>query len=290
MLAQEELNKINKDLVKTFNDLTVITIWNDEEYKMHLNMLNSLPSGIEIVSIHCIPSDSSMVHLNGIQNIEDRILENKSRMITADWLYYKREGDFIGDFNFRDPQNEAIKLATNSWILKLDSDEEITITQDKLDFLSGRLFNKPEIGVGGYRLPIISYQISSDTPYPWYRVDSGSIRLFRNIEGIEYNWMVHEQPTEKLIQLGYKVSNLPITITHSGYMGEASVIDKKLKRNYTLILRQMEEKPHLKYDNALVQYLYKELDLMKKFGLIKLIEEDPNKRFIEETKQNDRTS
>ncbi|MBX3042507.1 MAG: glycosyltransferase [Candidatus Kapabacteria bacterium] len=152
--------------------------------------------------------------------------------------------NFQWNNDFSSARNESLKYAKGKWILYLDADEIIEIS----DIYRFRQFiiNMSE-DVGGINC-IIESQVNksrSDTEiqrglYP---------RLFRNyaFPFVRFEGKVHEQVNYSLISLNKQIINSDILIKHYGYSGSDEMIESKIKRNMKLLQKQLDENPDDSY-------------------------------------------
>jgi tetratricopeptide (TPR) repeat protein len=73
----------------------------------------------------------------------------------------------------------------------------------------------------------------------------GYPRLFRNLgyPRVCFTGRVHEQISPSLVDAGYGMTKSNIVIDHIGYDISRSELEKKLKRNYRLLLQHVREEP-----------------------------------------------
>lgn len=154
-----------------------------------------------------------------------------AREMGAHVVEYSWNGDFAK------ARNTGLEKATKKWILVLDADEIWDKTNDEQ--LTNLL--KEETIYAYYVKMFNYYGASSDQDYV---VDS-VCRLFRNLPGIRFNGMIHEEVTNSIkysfSEKYIAFSNLKIH--HYGYLDE--VIDKKKKneRNFEAVQRALIENP-----------------------------------------------
>lgn len=145
--------------------------------------------------------------------------------------------------DFSAARNESLKNVTGDWVLYLDADERLDksfhgtvrklISSGKADACLLNL--KSKIGTN----PDSQYHLVS---YP---------RLFKKMKGLAFVGAVHEQITTSLYALRARIIQSDIIIEHLGYAQSDDVIREKAKRNYSLLLSQLEK--HENYGYALYQ-------------------------------------
>lgn len=148
--------------------------------------------------------------------------------------------DWIDDFAAA--RNEALKHSTGEWILYLDADERIDLANLDVFKLKNDLKNA-ESNLGGIILTIESDHSNMDGSTEKHK--GGYPRLFRNLgyPKIYFKGRVHEQITPSLMEHNLGMMNSDIKIIHEGYNIPKEEMQKKLKRNYTLLLRHVQEEP-----------------------------------------------
>lgn len=142
--------------------------------------------------------------------------------------------------DFASARNEALKKANAKWILYLDADERLNVTdKDKFrEFLA----NLDE-SIGGINCIIESEHYKLDGSSEIHR--GGYPRLFRNLgfPKINFRGRVHEQISPSILEQGLSFINSDIKIIHLGYNRERSEMEKKVQRNYRLLLQHVKEEP-----------------------------------------------
>ncbi len=150
-------------------------------------------------------------------------------------VYYRAwDGDFAA------ARNEALKHCTGEWILYLDADESLTVQTIPLVRETLSQLN-PQ--VGGVICTIISPHRQEDTSTEVHR--GGYPRIFRNYgyPRVEFRGRVHEQITPSLLECGAYIVDSPICILHTGYDIDRDQMEVKVKRNYELLIRHVQEEP-----------------------------------------------
>src|SRR5207245_1618726 len=129
--------------------------------------------------------------------------------------------------SFADARNESIKQSTGDWIFWLDAD-------DTLPAISGEAIreavrNAPP-AVGGFVVPV---QFVEDGPGAGTRVDH--VKLFRNIQGLQFEGRIHEQILRPLTSRGWQIARCGAVVLHSGYDTSPEGQERKRVRDYHLL-------------------------------------------------------
>ncbi len=156
--------------------------------------------------------------------------------------------------DFAAARNESIKHATGDWILQLDADERLDPESKKE--LRRWLENKSKM--------CASVLIDS----PKEENNKGHIsrahRLFRNLPGIEYSGLIHEQVSPSVSKLKGEEGFSNIKVMHLGYDKSEDEMHEKSERNYQLLKRQIAQEPNNAYyhftlaQNLILRKEYKE--------------------------------
>ncbi len=167
--------------------------------------------------------------------------------------------DYIWEDSFAAARNYGIRKAEGEWILWLDADEEMEISDKELFTCMLRSYEKDALAV-----PIVSY-------YGKFPVEAGraytfcSYRLFRNYKGHEFAGDIHEYPDIKGFTLNLKKDMLDIArIYHYGYMDEVIEGKKKSERNIQILQKvkaKSEDNPWIDYHLASEYYRAGQLEL-----------------------------
>jgi glycosyltransferase involved in cell wall biosynthesis len=157
-------------------------------------------------------------------------------------LYNAKLYDFKWVDDFAVARNEALKYSTGKWILYLDADERIDIKNLDVNKLRNDLKNAPD-NLGGIVLTIESDHSNMDGSTEKHR--GGYPRLFKNLgyPKVYFKGRVHEQITPSLMEHNLGMISSDIKIIHEGYNIPEEEMQKKLKRNYTLLLKHVQEEP-----------------------------------------------
>jgi len=148
-------------------------------------------------------------------------------------LYTDKVFDYQWNHNFGDARNFSISKASNEYILVLDSDELVG-SLDKCEIEQLILQNPKQVGrllrVNEYSRMGISYKYSE-------RVN----RLFSK-KYFKYEGKIHEQVIS-VDETRIEMYDIPLKISHSGYEGNLEERKKKTKRNISLLMCALQERP-----------------------------------------------
>lgn len=165
--------------------------------------------------------------------------------------YTQNVYDFKWNDNFSDARNCALSKVGKeyNWVLRLDGDEELPATQ------LTNVYNTIENGQADvFIFPITNIlQIK-----PFKSILSKTARLFRNVEGIKFTGIVHEEIDESVKKLNLKITNFNGHILHYGYLKNANTLDDKFKFYEKLALKEIEKDPNnfKPYYNLASHYCY----------------------------------
>ena len=153
------------------------------------------------------------------------------------------------DDDFSAPRNVGLQAATGDWILVLDADEFL---QPGACERIRELVQNPV--ASGYHLHFINIYGQNRT------LGVMMVRLFRNLPGICYQNIIHEQVTPSLQRLGSAQGLLllssDVEVEHYGYTNEVMDQRGKNERNERLFKKQLAQQPdciysHYKYGDFL---------------------------------------
>ena len=145
--------------------------------------------------------------------------------------------DFKWNDNFSDARNFALSKVSKDmdWVLRLDGDEEFP------QYCKMNLYNTIQNGQSDVYIFPITNILSVNPPK---HVLSKTARLFRNVEGIKYSGIVHEEIDDSVKALKLKVANFDGSIVHYGYLKNANTLDQKFKFYEKLALKEIEKDPN----------------------------------------------
>ena len=182
--------------------------------------------------------------LDSIKNIADEIIivdtgsTDKTLDIAKEYNAKIFHFEWINDFAAA--RNEALKHCSSEWILYIDADERLTA--DSQNIIRNLVNCAPE-KMGAYICTIESQHLQLDGNTELHR--GGYPRLFRNYQYpyIYFRGRVHEQITPSIFAMGKTVDFSTIIITHLGYDQSREVMDKKVRRNYKMLIDHVKEEP-----------------------------------------------
>lgn len=172
-----------------------------------------------LASVNDIADEIIIVDTGSTDNTVDIAKKYKAHVYDFKW---------VNDFSAA--RNYALSKSTGNWILYLDADERVD--KNSLAELE-KIKNSPE--KTGYYCTVKSIDNENNRDNSMRYV-----RLFRNIDGIEFNGKVHEQITGSLTKNGIKLFNSNILITHLGYNISADEKKVKAERNLKLLIDEFE--------------------------------------------------
>ena len=182
--------------------------------------------------------------LQSVQGVADEIVIVDTGSSDRTIEIAKKYTDKIYDINWSDDfalaRNEALRHSTGEWILYLDADERLDISNKTA--LINFLKNMPS-EIGGINCLIESNHLKFDGETEIHR--GGYPRLFRNLgyPNIYFRGRVHEQISPSILDQGYSFINSDIKIEHLGYNQSREVMESKIRRNYKLLLQHVKEEP-----------------------------------------------
>jgi Tfp pilus assembly protein PilF len=153
------------------------------------------------------------------------------------------------DDDFAKPRNLGLSAATGDWILVLDADE--FLQSGGVERIRELVQNPHALG---YHLCFTNRYSSGKT------IGVMMVRLFRNLPGIAYENVIHEQVTPSLQRIGAEQGltflSADVEVEHHGYTEQVMEDRGKLERNERLFLKQAEQSPddiygHYKYGDFL---------------------------------------
>ncbi|MCG8606990.1 tetratricopeptide repeat protein [bacterium] len=139
--------------------------------------------------------------------------------------------------DFAAARNESLRHASCDWIFQIDADERL-LAESKEELR--RLLKKSDA---------LCVNVLIDSP----KRESGkghvcrAHRLFRNLPGIRYNGRIHEQISPSVIALKGRECFSTIKLRHLGYAKNEQEMQKKSRRNYLLLKKQIAEEPNNAY-------------------------------------------
>lgn len=154
--------------------------------------------------------------------------------------------------DFAEARNESLKHVSGEWVLVLDADEVLDIS----DHERIRQLTLPG-DIYGYRLDQRTYQknstlagwIALDEPTPLALgcpgyISSPIVRLFRNLSDIRFKGKVHELVEHNLIAKGREIIDTDIPIHHYGKITEDDRIERKKEMYKRIGEEKVMDQPH----------------------------------------------
>ncbi len=147
--------------------------------------------------------------------------------------------DFEWCDDFSAARNESLRHTTGDWVLYLDADERISQVYHKMirKMMAG--------GEGDAFLLNLKSKIGTAEDSQYHLVSYP--RLFRKLAGVRFTGRVHEQITSSLNQVRARIAPSDVIVDHLGYAQDDDVILEKARRNYSLLLGQVERRENYGY-------------------------------------------
>ncbi|MEZ6036277.1 MAG: glycosyltransferase [Planctomycetota bacterium] len=151
--------------------------------------------------------------------------------------------------DFSKPRNLGLEAATGDWILVLDADE--FLQPGACERIRELVEDPKTLGV---HMRFVNDYGNGKT------IGVMMVRLFRNLPGIHYQNIIHEQVTPSLQAIGEPkgliLRGSEIEVVHHGYSDEVMTSRDKTARNERLFQRQLQDTPddiynHYKYGDFL---------------------------------------
>jgi hypothetical protein len=228
------------DKVCAYVNLSANIIYCDSDIDYLNDCINSLPDGCEVVLLN-----THLAHDNfGVSKVGQQTDERGRTIVHLIWRYSM--------FSFAQARNIALKHSTRDWILAIDADERLLLpTQDWFETL-----NEVPKFIGGFILGQFGFSLPEWKPESakgFYTVET--LRLFRNVEHVQWCGFAHEQVLPSLEQQGYITKKSNLMLYHLGYDTTKEQAIAKLERNVELLTRQIAVYPneHTQFFRKLLQ-------------------------------------
>jgi hypothetical protein len=138
--------------------------------------------------------------------------------------------------DFAQARNAALDHCTGDWVLVLDADEMLQVTNaTRLREFLGR-------GPAIYNLTVTSDQSAADS-LDRHFVSNDTPRLFPRLPGIRYRNPIHETPVDDNGVVATNGRAPGLAITHAGYTPEAIERGNKTERNLDILGGMVEANP-----------------------------------------------
>lgn len=235
--------------------LSIVVIYDEKDINYLPGLIETIPSGCELIL--CKTEPSELYSLTIQKNYKDSIITKDNLTVLHYDIFYKK-----GDFSFSEIRNAAKSVAKNEWILSLDADERIMISQEEID-------NLKEVSekIGGINITNFDFspnlKLEKDNEVWDGNYDRQALvycRLFRK----RFNWTyrVHERIEVDIEKQGFLIADSTILLKHIGYN---SIVTKqeKFTRNLHMMYKELAVNPgcqwittklyqslRLVYDNA----------------------------------------
>ncbi len=180
-----------------------------------------------------IPKGAEVIIINNVQSEDKKCVEFDGEMF-LNGLHIKQYSWYYKLFDFSQARNIALKYSTRDWILWLDTDDRLLLSDSKYY----QELSEVPTGVGGFVCGCVGYL------QPYLDNNGGSncapqLRIFRRHEKFKWSGIVHEQIISCIENEQMQIKSSPILIQHIGYEQDIKVMYKKLERNVELLVRQL---------------------------------------------------
>ena len=138
--------------------------------------------------------------------------------------------------DFANMRNKSISYAKGEWLLILDADEELLDDTKIINFFESGLYKEYNCA------SVVLRNIHSEDLKEY--TDANNLRMFKR-KGFRYEGAIHEQPKYKT-----PIYNNIAAFNHYGYLyADEDFKQKKLKRNETILLKELKKNPNQPYIN-----------------------------------------
>ncbi len=143
--------------------------------------------------------------------------------------------------DFSKARNLAISKAKEPFILTIDADERLVNPELLIQELKMATND-----TAGWLIEVLSETINASGLREKYI--SNLLRLFRNHPDIKFYGAIHEQISESIIKLGFKIKNTQIQFYHLGYSLSSENMQKKQIRNLEILNKVIENGENTPYN------------------------------------------
>jgi glycosyltransferase involved in cell wall biosynthesis len=192
--------------------------------------------------------------LNSVKDVVDEmiIVDTGSTDSTIDICrsYGAQVYSFAWNGSFADARNFGLNYATGDWILWMDADEEVD-AKDRYKLRDSLYMQQYSV----LNINLLNYY--GDTIDPDKTLSIGYPRLFRNHLGLRFVGNIHEALNyTEVIDDDSKYGFIDIKIHHYGYTESMVQNKEKIKRNLTMLEKELEttENPHWIHYHIATEY------------------------------------
>lgn len=204
-------------------------ITNNEDADQLTALMNTLPSGSEVCILTNAPGKEESLSEVETLHIGSHTVRNRK------WVY-------VGPFHFGQARNLAHEMATNDWMMWIDSDDRLAHCQHEA---IRKLATQTKPGTGGAWAGVTSYEpASTASPNDYGRQTAAyQLRFYRKSTGAVWEGRIHEQIHPSIQRNGWGTVATAVCVIHTGYNASLAKRITKMERNVDLLNVQLAECP-----------------------------------------------
>ncbi len=242
------LEKREKPVTNTKPFISIVTIYDELNEAQWLNeFLAGLPKveeGVfELILCKCVPA-SGVKPTAKAPEIRNGIMTHYVTFPYSQW-------------SFSDARNVAATAASGDWILALDTDEVLMLSQAELLVETCKAAPK---NIGAYSVNIYS-QVCANPEFEKAPVT----RLYRNIDKVSYSCAIHETVMFSVNEIGLEHEYSNVSIFHNGYAQNENVLISKLERNLEMLGREYARYKHSHIKEYMKVHLFRTVKELERF-------------------------
>ncbi len=237
-----KINPDNKDIQIFLEQVKKKVNINEQTNLQYLNENNRPLLSLSMI----VKNESDYLEgcLNSVKDVVDEIVivdtgsTDNTKQIAG--KFNAKIYDFPWTDSFADARNESLKHCTGKWILYLDGDERMNkYSVNKIR----SILENTKSNIGALIVTIESNHLQLDNSTELHR--GGYPRIIKNYgyPKIAFRGRVHEQITPSIFAMGKSIDFTDLIIEHLGYNKSREEMNKKVKRNYNMLIQHVKEEP-----------------------------------------------